>query len=475
MSVVPLPVFLTAYDPTDVPGGSLDPLGFGSGFNGLADELLPGLTGVASEPAYLALLCGALRLADHELGSQLETLPPAKRRLVRVAAAERLERAWAIGCALSIDPEAGDGSLDAELSGLRGVSYVKKELQRIHRDGRRDAGTRWPLLSRQYTYGMLGIYGGVADRLRLLDKADFTLTPSIGVDLGEAFLADTLPEPPLRRRIAKLAVDEAATLPLGELARWGERARPGMELSEPVARALRDGLCSNARRHLSLQLMESVMSADVRADASAERAEPGEVEMIERCLAALDRGALGNGAQGEHGVLRGVLQTILAFEHVYRWSVVGLERLLHVTHGAGDTVDVAALGADRGLERAWSNVAAGLPTLEQRREELLQLGLNDTARRLTDVVKFAGTAGRAGSATEFMDAVLFRHREVQHSKLDRGRRKLPWIERQADKLVISSNLAGASAAPIVDAQEVLPHAWRTWAARNFVRAVGGVS
>lgn len=95
---------------------------------------------------------------------------------------------------------------------------------------------------RANTYGMLGIYGGVADRLRLLDKADFTLTPSIGVDLGEAFLADTLPEPPLRRRIAKLAVDEAATLPLGELARWGERARPGMELSEPVARALRGRL-----------------------------------------------------------------------------------------------------------------------------------------------------------------------------------------------------------------------------------------
>ena len=36
------PVFLTAYDPSDLPGGSLDPLGFERGSLFLADKILPG-------------------------------------------------------------------------------------------------------------------------------------------------------------------------------------------------------------------------------------------------------------------------------------------------------------------------------------------------------------------------------------------------------------------------------------------------
>lgn len=41
------PIFLTAYDPSDLPGGSLDPLGFERGYLCLADKILPGLTNVA--------------------------------------------------------------------------------------------------------------------------------------------------------------------------------------------------------------------------------------------------------------------------------------------------------------------------------------------------------------------------------------------------------------------------------------------
>ncbi len=34
--------FLSAYDPSDLPGGTLDPLGFERGFLFLADKILPG-------------------------------------------------------------------------------------------------------------------------------------------------------------------------------------------------------------------------------------------------------------------------------------------------------------------------------------------------------------------------------------------------------------------------------------------------
>jgi len=47
---------LTAYDPTDLPGGSIDPLGFERGYLFLADKILPGLTNVASRPRYFSVL-----------------------------------------------------------------------------------------------------------------------------------------------------------------------------------------------------------------------------------------------------------------------------------------------------------------------------------------------------------------------------------------------------------------------------------
>jgi hypothetical protein len=53
--------FLTAYDPSDLPGTSVDPLGFDRGYNFLADQILPGLTNVARLPRYFGLLyTGAL-------------------------------------------------------------------------------------------------------------------------------------------------------------------------------------------------------------------------------------------------------------------------------------------------------------------------------------------------------------------------------------------------------------------------------
>ena len=58
------PVFLTAYDPSDLPGGSLDPLGFERGYLFLADKILPGLTNVADRPRYFSVLCAGASLAE---------------------------------------------------------------------------------------------------------------------------------------------------------------------------------------------------------------------------------------------------------------------------------------------------------------------------------------------------------------------------------------------------------------------------
>jgi hypothetical protein len=65
MTVLP---FLTAWDPTDLPGSSVDPLGFDRSYNWLADQLLPSLTNVASQPRYFSLLCAGASLGLFRLG-----------------------------------------------------------------------------------------------------------------------------------------------------------------------------------------------------------------------------------------------------------------------------------------------------------------------------------------------------------------------------------------------------------------------
>ena len=465
MGAAVLPVFLTAYDPTDLPGGSIDPLGFATGFNALAEELLPGMTGAASQPAYLAVLCGALRLLDLERRAELDALPEVRRRKLRVDVALRFERAWALACALATTDE--HGNLEDDLPGMRGVTYVRKEVERIGRDGRREGGTKYPLLSRQYTYGMIGIYSGVAERLHLLERSDFSLTPSIGAELGDAFLQQTLSKSRLRRGIVKLALDDDSTFSLGALREWGEQARPGLAFPEAVARPLRDGLRATRQRRLTLELL--------RRSAPKDGEHPGEVDALERCLAALDDADDVAGATGQElTTLRAVLESVLAFENIYRWCIVGFERLLHLARGAGDTIEIEVAEQDKILAQALRSVGEGVGELERCRSALYERALDDTASRLADVASFAGRAGRAASARELVDVLLVRHRDVQHGKFDRGRRKLPWIERNGDLLAVTSSLAGGSNDVIETAEEVVPHAWRTYAAYQFLAAVGGV-
>jgi hypothetical protein len=85
-----LDMFLTAYDPSDLPGGSVDPLGFDRGYTFLADSILPGMTNVASRPRYISVLCTGVFLGDNE-----SEVSFSHKRENRRECALRLERLWA--------------------------------------------------------------------------------------------------------------------------------------------------------------------------------------------------------------------------------------------------------------------------------------------------------------------------------------------------------------------------------------------
>src|SRR5438874_5144195 len=90
------PVFLTAYDPSDLPGGSVDPLGFERGYLFLADKILPGLTNVADRPRYFEVLCVGASLVEED-----RHRTPRELYQARLDCVLRLERLWALSCVLA--------------------------------------------------------------------------------------------------------------------------------------------------------------------------------------------------------------------------------------------------------------------------------------------------------------------------------------------------------------------------------------
>jgi hypothetical protein len=168
--------FLTAYDPSDLPGTSIDPLGFERGYLFLADKILPGLTNVASRPRYFSLICTGIYLSgDAADATQREVIRRRRETILR------LECFWALANVLARPDQSG---------GVRGVTYAKARADELGRSGATRTTAKYKLLSRQSQYGVIGMYASVADGMRFLNREDFTLTPALGEVAAHNFAVD---------------------------------------------------------------------------------------------------------------------------------------------------------------------------------------------------------------------------------------------------------------------------------------------
>ena len=161
--------FLTAYDPSDLPGGSIDPLGFERGYLFLADKILPGLTNAAGRPRYFSVVCAGSFLAPPGTGSDRNNI---RMRAERVLLFERF---WA---AANVLASAHDGELSA--SGIRGVTYAQAHAKSLKEHGARSTDANFKMLAQQERYGAIGIYANVAGYLRLLNRAAMSPTQDVG-------------------------------------------------------------------------------------------------------------------------------------------------------------------------------------------------------------------------------------------------------------------------------------------------------
>lgn len=430
--------FLSAYDPSDLPSASIDPLGFDRAYTQLAELVLPGLTNVANVPRYFALLCAGATLVDLEPGEADAHIKGRRREVIL-----RLERLWTMAVALAAE-ETNDST-----PGLRGISYVQRELERIRGLGEKIATCDYPLLSRQAAYGVLGIYAATSDAMGLIDRTRFSVSPDLGDRLGDSFLtASSIP------RVIRDAATDGGKVSLATLREWGRRATPQVKTSPGEAQVFRAALTGDDRRRTTVETMLGL------TDASS----LDETELMTRAATA---------CRTEHPWLARALDVINAFEAVFLTTSFGFERLLALCrlHGA-EHVSSGDCSADAGLAQTVERIAAETDALQRSVDILVAspgsagAGMYDALR---DIVDFAHRVAAARSPAHVAEELQRRHAQVQRRKVDGGRPKAPWIDVKDSGFMLT--LARASTPRDVQSpDELVGHGYRTRSALNLARA-----
>jgi hypothetical protein len=436
--------FLTSFDPSDLPGSSVDPLGFDRGYNLLADKLLPGLTNVGRRPRYLSLLC-----AGTWLGSEDSNAPERLQSEIRLKCLLRLERLWVLANLLASD----DVNLPSQ-AGVRGALYGRAHLERLEKRGEVRTGTDFELLVRQVPYGVVGIYGNIAHGMRLLDRKSMSLTPALGEKLGEAFLEETATPSSIR----KAAREPSADVALSVLQEWGQRAHLLAPTGPVEAECLGEALHAHPVRS---RLVEHLLAHPWKEQDS----EQDRLGRIAQTLASRPRDA----------DLHEALEAILAFETCYRWTLLTFERLLWLAKNSElQSVSGAECTSDPVLREAMEAFPRAVGDLEDTLDGARTEAFLKDQQRLNDLRLFLKSASAAasipGNVLGFVDAVVERHGLVQRGKFDKGRPKLPWIERKGSCFQLTLARVGELAHEPRVLDDITPHAYRLASADALIEA-----
>jgi hypothetical protein len=170
--------------------------------------------------------------------------------------------------------------------------------------------------------------------------------------------------------------------------------------------------------------------------------------------------------------LQEAIDAILAFEQCYQTVLLGFERVLWLCRADG-TITAASVARDPVV----SQCAEAIADDAQQFQQALASGMTEPFRRdldrLNDVKGFLSIAAAANQTQLFVEALLDRHTEVQHGKFDRGRRKLPWIERKLGRYELTLSQVGDVSGEPKSVDAIRPHEYRLAAADRFISASFG--
>jgi hypothetical protein len=436
--------FLSAYDPSDLPGGSIDPLGFERGYLFLADKILPGLTNAAGRPRYLSVVCAGALLAPTATANERENIQ------VRADRVLRLERFWAAANVL-----ASERSHDLPVSGIRGVTFAQDHIKLLSDHNARSTDANFKMLADQERYGAIGIYANVAGYIRLLDRAAMLPTRDLGERLGEAFLQETGMPARLRNTIR----DGDGGVSLDALCEWGHVAHIAAPVGSIEGECLGEALVRDPLRSRFAALLKNALPMG-----------EGESE-----LARLRRIGRATTQDPDNADLKEAIDAILIFEQCYRLALLGFERVLWLCKAEG-TVTSARVTRDPIVIQCRN----AIPDAARKLGKALSQDSTETFRRdlhrLKDVQEFLDEAAASATTSKgFVEAILDRHTNVQNGKFDRGRRKLPWIERKAGHYELTLSKVGDVSGEPKSIDDIRPHEYRLAAADRFIAAGEGRS
>ena len=431
--MVAVEAFLTAYDPSDLPASSIDPLGFDRGYMWLAEKLLPGLTNVAAEPRYFGLLSAGALLGT-EIGG--ESRQAQYRRRLEVVL--RLERFWVLANVLAESEE-------LPVYGVRGVLRTREFRERLEERGAKATDVNFQMLSRQVPYGGIGIYGAVADGMRIWDRKELALSPGLGVPLGEAFIEET-GMPPKLRKVAR----DGGEVSLKLLREWGEAAHNALPVTAGEARCLWDAANRDEVRARMLALLWE---------------HPGDPADELGWLAGLEEAT-----EGDEGAvdLREAMTAIRFFEAAYQWALLGFERVLWQCRSiSGGMVKRQALAADAVLQEAFDRLPPAAVRFEQAVQKGTTAHFREGAERVRDIREFFAKAAGTADPLAFVDVLLARHEQVQRGKFDNGRPKMPWVAPRDGGVALSMTQVGGLSDEPVEPAQIRPHQYRLGSATRL--------
>ena len=455
LEIGPIQLFGTAYDPSDLPGSSVDPLGFEAGYVALAEALVPGLTTITDAPRYPGMLCAGLFLVQGATDSQTPRVAAEERCL---AALFRLERLWAVASVLRWreQPEERDDAFGT----LRGITYADLQVDRIEERGLTEISPDFPFLRRQRITGAVGVYRNFLEKCGLVFQNEWRLTPDFGEALGEGFVRGTGMPAAVKRSTL-----EGVTVPVAVLRAWGQYAHPTRPLLEEEKRMLREAVLTSLQRRATLGLLRQVGPAWLQA-------QEGELHAMAEMLRLIKAGKAIRGVPPEvFPPLRAALTVIPAYEAAYRAALLGFERVLWLVRASpGGTARDAVLrdGTVKGLPRLLKETAEGLGGALEGASEMAQPA-RDALGAAASFVQHLGQRARDPKAA--IEAILERHKEVQEDKLDRGRRKSPWVVEDAGAYRLTFARVGGLNRPVTQPAQIAAHDYRLRNARRFLAAL----
>jgi hypothetical protein len=429
--------FLTGYDPSDLPGSSIDPLGFERGYLFLADRILPGLTNAASQPRYFSVLCAAIALSDRANRNSDET--PNARFARRQTAVLRMERFWALACVLASD--------DAP-PGIRGVRDAQRAARKLEEKRATDTAADFRLLARQIQYGLIGIYGNVAERLCFIDRESLSLQATFGEPLAEAFFRET--DPP---KVLKAAIVDGGSVKLGTLRAWGERAYVAAPFGDTESRLLSLAVEEDDTRKRMVNILKQVPPKD------------GE----ETELSRLRRAAETIKDREEEQDLYQAMQLILLYEECFQHCILVFYLMLF---GANNAMPNAL---PLSVVREDPAIASSHERLVQQARALEAAFVNSVVahqgepERFREPLRFLNQLAATPNPLEFALTLLNRHQDVQHAKRDGGRPKMPWLEVTGDNIRPTLAVSPQVGSEPTSADDILPHFYRTGFVDNLRR------